>query len=632
MAKAGKKAYKAPKWKSKPIVKRKAARTSIRKAGEISSRAVEKALGKDHPWSKDAALLPLEIAGLLTDPCGVMYYTNRRDQAAEYRPFFEDELSTLQAKLNMCKHALLGLAGAIETNAAETRAEIGINQEMILEIIGVVKTGRNDLTYWGDLGEYYRENSIAFTDLKMAHDFIYGDGVYWEPLEDLINWAAGDIRSDLRSAINGLSASMREADELLGKINALYASVYRVYEEVVEAIEDLVHWNGNALTLARNFCSEATGVVEYINKREQQFRPLERRSGSGAWTKYWQAYNEPCDKYCNISDPSDCQIWPNMRDEFYDGALRDRMTPRSSWPSYPTYTGCIKVSRGTPYERYDCGEYGKKDVRALVRFITSDLPDQVEELLNYDADALFRESKKTLEAAKRATEKAINLVGGFKDVLDSTGMDATIGTVSTLLCGIGAPTCYSTLSGYRDDAVKGLRSARTSMYDTRRDLTAGITGHTTAKAMWTTPVTPWRVQANVYLATLRNQHDLIQAPWTSSAATVACQTVFPEVPMSCLDKMIPPSCGSIEIYTTPGPKVIDSDMTYRVWDTDSEGGRDSDLLGSGKPILEKETEFGSYGAYGAETAKSGLLGSIKTWQVVAALTIGIGWYTWSKNR
>ena len=103
--------------------------------------------------------------------------------------------------------------------------------------------------------------------------------------------------------------------------------------------------------------------------------------------------------------------------------------------------------------------------------------------------------------------------------------------------------------------------------------------------------------------------------------------------MSCLDKLIPSSCGRIDIHGTPGPEVIDADMTYRVWDTDSAGGRDADLLGSGKLILEKEMDgFGSYGAYGFQPLKTGFLSDIKLWHVVAAATVGVGLYAWSKKR
>ncbi len=631
MAKVGKKAFKAPKWKAKAIVKGKATRKSIRKAADISSKAIEAAIGKDHAWSKEASLIPYDVAALLTDPCGVMYYNNRRDQAAEYRPFFEDELSTLQAKLNMCKHAILGLAGAIETNADEIRAEIGFNQEMILQVIRTVKTGSNYLASHGPLRDYYVEEGINVSDLQMAHDFIYGDGITWGPLEDLINSLSGDIRGDAKDAINALESTMREADQLLKQVEALYAAVYHVYGEVVEAIEDLVYWNGNALKLARNFCSEANEVAGYINKREQQFRGVndrERRGGFGYdRPKFWRPFNEPCDRWCRSHETrTDCQEWPSWYDDAHEAKIKDRT--HGMWPAYPTYRGCGKNSAGT----YTCGEYGKQDVRALVRYITSDLPDQVEALLNYDADALFRDSKNTMNAAKRAIEKSIRTAGVFRNVLDNAATTTLMVAASSLCTPIFWSDCYDSLDEYRDKAVKGLTKGRVAMFQTKSELNSAITGHTAAKAVWTSPSTPWRMQANVYLATLRNQHELIQAPWKNDIAVEACKAVFPEVPMSCLDKMIPASCGRIDISLPEGPKVIDSDMTYRVWDTDSAGGGADDLLGSDKLILDKETEFGSYGAYGFQPLKTGFLSDIKLWHVVVAATVGVGLYTWSKSR
>ena len=612
MAKAGKKAYKAPKWKAKAIVKGKATRKSIRKAADISSKAIKAAIADESEWGREMSLLPYDVAAVLTDPCGVVHYNNRRDQAAAYRPFYEDELSDLQTRLNTIRTSLLGLAGAIAENYEETKDKIGFHKDEAMEMVRAVR-------YGGGGGE-----------LQMAHDFVYGDGVYWEPLEDIINWAAGDIRSDLKTAISAVFATEREAGKLLRSIDDLYETVFTTYGRANGILGSLVHWNGNALTLAKNFCTETNGARDYINKREQQFRSVDdpgptRLFGGYDTPEFWRPFNEPCDKWCRShTTRTDCQIWPSMYDDAFEAKLTDRT--HGYWPSYPTYRGCGKNHAGT----YNCGVMPDAGVRSFVAYVTSTLPDEVEALLNYNADALFAESKTVMTAARNAIRKVTNLLNGFKNTLDSSWMDGTIGTVSTLFCGLGAPGCYSTLSGYRNQAVRGLRDAAAQTNGLRNQLTDAIGQHTAAKTMWKSPTTPWRIQSNVYLTTLRNLNGPVQTPWTNAPAVAACQTIFPEVPVSCLDKLIPASCGRIDISLPPGPKIIDSDM--RIFWEEGDEGTDSELLGGGRPILDKETEFGSYGAYGFQPLKTGFLSDIKLWHVVAAATVGVGLYTWSKNK
>lgn len=603
--------FKAPAWGVKPIVKSKVGRKAIRAGAKIGSDALAKVLA-DSSMAADISRLPYDVASILTDPCGVMYYNNRVSQAAEYRPFYADELSTLQARLTTARTAALGLANAIQANYEETQDKIGFHKDEAMEMVRHVR-------YGGGGG-----------DLQMAHDFVYGGGVYWEPLEDIINWAAGDVRSDLREAISAVFATEREADRLLRAIDGLYEKVMGVVERANALLVGLESWNGNALKLARNFCSEANTVGGYLNKREQQFRAVadrEWRRGIGYdRPTFWQPVNEPCDKWCRDHDRrEDCQIWPSMYDAAFEEKLEDRS--RGTWPSYPTYRGCVKVGVGTSYERYDCGEMESAGARSLVAYMTSGLLDEVEDLLNYDADALFRESRTVMTAARNAIRKVTNLLNGFKNMLNSGAMDGTIATVSGLVCGIGAAECYSRLSGYRDEAVRGLRNAAGQTNALKNQLTDAIGQHTAAKIMWRSPTTPWRIQANTYLTILRNLNGPIQSPWTNEAAVAACQTVFPEVPMSCLDKMIPSSCGRIDISLPEGPKVIDSDMAV-FWEGDSGSGREGSLVGSGKRILETATDLGYVNPvdwYGEQ--KKG----IKPWQIALLLTGAFGLFMWSRK-
>lgn len=597
----------AARRKAKAIVTGRA----IRKAADISRKAIEGAVIKESPWSRETALVPLDVAAMLTDPCGVVHYNNRREQASEYRPFYADELSTLQGQLNTVKVSLDGLARAIAQNYEETKDKIGFHKDEAMEMIRAVRFG-------GGGG-----------DLQKAHDFVYGDGVYWEPLEDIINWAAGDIRSDLKEAISAVFATEREAGKLLRSIDDLYKKVFAAYGKANGILGSLVHWNGNALKLAKNFCSETNGSNAYMNKREQQFRGVtdsEWRSGFGYdRPKFWRPFNEPCDKWCRDHNTrTDCQIWPSMYDDAHEAKIKDRT--RGMWPAYPTYRGCVKNSAGT----YTCGVMPNAGVRSFVAYATSTLPDEAEALLNYDADALFAESKTVMTAARNAIRKVTNLLNGFKNTLNSSGMDATIGTVAGLFCGIGAPGCYSTLSGYRNQAVRGLGNAATQTNGLRNQLTHSIGQHRSAKAMWKSPTTPWRIQANAYLTTLRNLNGPIQSPWTNAASVAACQAIFPEVPTSCLDKLTPASCGRIDISLPPGPKVIDSDMRV-FWEGDSGSGREGGLVGSGKPILEKATDgFGSIApTQGQAWWKAPVLG-FPLWQI--ALVGGAGFWYYKRKK
>ncbi len=606
--------FKAPKWGTKPIVKSKVGRRKIRAGGKVGSAALAKVLA-DSSMAADISRLPYDVASILTDPCGVMYYNNRVAQAAEYRPFYEDELATLQIKLTAARLAALALAGSIQANYEETKDKIGFHRGEAMEMVRQVR-------YGGGGG-----------DLQMAHDFVYGDGVYWEPLEDIINWAAGDIRSDLRTAISAVFATEREADKLLNAIDGLYSRVMKTVGRINRVLTSMETWNGNALKLAQSFCSEANETRWYLNRREQRFRTtndLEWRGGIGYDRPvFWRPINEPCDKWCrDHTRREDCQIWPSMHDEAFEEKLTDRAS--GLWPAYPTYRGCVKADVGTPRAQYICGEMPLPDARGVASYVTSGLMDEVEDLLNYDADALFRESKTVMTSAWDAVKKVTNLLNGFKSTLNSTGMDIAMGVASSLCTfGVGAGTCYRILDGHRNQAVRGLRDAAGETNALKSRLTDAIDQHTAAKTMWKRPTTPWRIQANASIATLRSLNGPIQSPWTNPVSVSACQTIFPKIPMSCLDKMISPSCGRIEISRPPGPTVLDSDMRVFRWDDDSGGGRaGSDLVGGGKPIFETETEFGYLGPvdwYGEQ--KKG----IKPWQVALLLTGGFGLYMWSRK-
>ena len=501
------------KWgpgKATPIVSHRGAARRIKKGAKVSSVLI-------------GSSIPSEIAAALTDECGVTYYTDRMREAQEYRPFYSGELSSLQARLRNARTAAMGLVGSIQSSYDDTRDEIGVVQDEVLAMIGAVKTGSTG----GD------------SDLRMAHDFIYGDGVYWEPLEDIINWIAGDVRSDLKRAINAVLATSREADKLLQSIDSLKNVVFGLVGQADEMLADVGTWNGNALRMAQNFCQE-TDDMGYLTDRVQLFHPREYNKGPGARTASykntgWSAWNDPCDTFRKEVDGSySYQRWPRIGDSNYERPIaRSLGYPDRAWGF-----GCRKDYFG----EYDCGKTPGPGVRVFVDYLTSGLPDEVEALLNYDAEALFAESRTVMTAARQALDKVIRLLNGFKTVLNSTGMDAAI-VGAAVFCGAGYSACQTTLNGYRNQGVRGLSSTVTSTLLARADLDMAIGQHTSAKAIWENPVTPWRVQANVYLSTLRSLNGPIQTPWTNSVSKAACRVVFPQIPNECLDKMIPERCS-----------------------------------------------------------------------------------------
>ena len=451
-------------------------------------------------------------------------------EAQEYRPFYEDELGSLQARLSNARTAAMGLVGSIQTNYDTTRAKIGVEQDAVLAMIQAIKTGSTG----GD------------SDLKMAHDFIYGDGVYWEPLEDLINWIAGDVRSDAKEAISAVLRTSRETDKLLKSIDDLKDVVFDGVEQADAVLVGLETWNGNALRMAQNFCQETDGMG-YLTDRVQVFSPRGKKVGPSTgvfdFQRGWSAWNDPCDTFRKTVDGEyEYQQWP------WTGASNwERPLPSAlGYPAYAWGKGCRKDHESVG-GNYNCGKISGPGVRAFVDYLTSDIPNEVEALLNYNADALFAESKTVMTVARSAINKVIRLLNGFKTVLNSTGMDIAIGTISAG-CLIYADDCWESLNGYRNQGVRGLSSAVTSSLLARADLDMAIGQHTAAKRIWTSSSTPWRMQANVYLATLRNLNAPIQVPWTNSVAQTTCRTIFPEIPQSCLEKMIPAECPTRHIY------------------------------------------------------------------------------------
>jgi len=498
--------------------------------------------------------------------------------------------------LTAARTAALGLAGSLQSSYDDTREKIGVEQDEVLAMIQAIKTG-----------------STSDSNLRMAHDFLYGDGVYWEPLEDIINIAAGDVRSDLKTAINAVIATSREADRLLSAIDGLKDVVFGVVEQASEQLAGLETWNGNALQMAQNFCQETDGMG-YLTDLVQLFRPREGRIPSerawGSGGQAWSASNDPCDTFRKTVDGGySYQRWPSMEDDAFGTSLAHAL----GYPAYAWGKGCRKGSLGN----YDCGKVSGPGVRDFVDYLTSGLPDEVEALLNYNADALFAESKTVMRAARRAINKVIRLLNGFKTVLNSTGMDILIGTVSAG-CTVAWSDCWDSLNGYRNQGVSGLSNAVTSSLLARADLDMAIGQHSSAKRMWKSPHTSWRVQANVYLTTLRNLNGPIQTPWTNSVSRTTCRAVFPKIPNSCLDEMIPESC-----HVTAGLVGV-KEIGFRDPSDTEEWRRPGPGSDGGTPTAL--TALGSYGA----VEQTGLFPGIKKWQVVAL--VGFGLYLWSERK
>ena len=502
------------KGKAKPIVAHGGAALGLKKGGKIVSKWV-------------SSPIPSEIADALTDPCGVTYYTDRVNEAREYRPFYRSKLNDLQTRVILARGKAGDIREAMDSAYDEMRAEIGVNKEEADRVVEAIQSGD---TY--------------DSDLRKAHWFIYGD--HPAALEYLIEVIGGELRSDLRTLLSTYLSTSAALNGVLKEIDTIHAVATEALNCSENVVDQLTSWEGNALNTAMGFCQETDGMG-YLTNRVQLFRPRESNQGSSAVTfsgyrnAGWSAWNDPCDTFRKEVDGGySYQRWPRIGDSNYERPLARALGyPSSAWG-----WGCRKDYFGV----YDCGKVSGPQIRSCLDYLTSTLPTTANRFLDdrtgYTA-ALFDTSERLMRQAKGVILDILTLLRGLRDTLSSPGMNTAI-DVAEIACEFGTlliADC-SFIEDARDGAVRGIQGAIRDLKSARDDLTSGISGHPTAKTMWEDPSTEWRITAEMAVNGLQSLNGPIHTPWTNDLALGTCRRVFPEIPNDCLDNMIPELCSA----------------------------------------------------------------------------------------
>ena len=576
------------------MAKRGSAR-AIAKVKKRAARQFKKSITDLDPDAWARSLIPDEIAAALTDPCGVTYYTNRVNEAREYRPFYRSKLNDLQDRVILARGKAVDIRESMEAAYDEMRAEIGVNKEEGDRVVQAIKTG-----------------DTTDSDLRKAHWFIYGTGeATWGSWSYLLGYISSDLRSDLKRLLNTYIATSTDLNGVLREIDTIHAVATESLNCSQTVVDQLTSWEGNALNTAMGFCQETNGM-DYLTNRMQVFSPRGKRatplSGELGENQGWSAWNDPCDTFRKTVDGGySYQQWP------WTGASNwERPLPPSL--GYPHWRWG-KGFRKDWFGNYPAAKVSGPEIRSCLDYLTSTLPNATDLLLNDHAghvNALFGSSERLMRQAKDIINQILTLLRGLRDALGSPGMNFAIDAAEIL--------CFcSVISAGRDSAVRGLQGAIRDLKGVRDQLTAGISGHATAKTMWVDPSTEWRITAEMAVNGLRSLNTVIQTPWTNSVAQTTCSTIFPEIPKSCLEKMVPEVCHTRHIY-------VAHEETGWIDPGDAEG-RSPGSLGEGRDIPAALVELGALAPASSEPKRfMGLL----PWQGLA-LIAGV-WMFWPEKK